>query len=67
MAETTRREYRYAALGRTDLYERRKLVMRLEQRDQVKRLYEMTNWKQDEANEYSKTIRHRQVAGVRSV
>ncbi len=67
VAETTRREYRCRGLGRTDLYERRRLVMRLEQRGRVKLLYLEFNWRQEETHEYNEIVYDLETLGVRGL
>jgi hypothetical protein len=48
VAETTRREYRCGVLGQTNSFERRRPVIRSEQRGWVKRLHLTFNWQQEE-------------------
>ena len=48
VAATTRREYQCGVLGQTNSFERRRPVMRSEQRGWVKRLHSKFNWQQEE-------------------
>lgn len=48
VVEATRREYRCGALGQINSFERRRPVMRSEQRGWVKQLHSKFNWQQEE-------------------